>query len=69
MFLELSPDDDAARIAEQIIENERLLSPNKKKMITDMIEKIQSKLSEETDHKFHLVRNIKVRLLFCGYSE
>ena len=33
-------------------------------MITDMLEKIQSKLREETDHKFHLVRNIKVGPLF-----
>jgi len=60
---ELCPDDSAESVAEQIIENERLLSSNKLKMITDMIEKIQSKLREETDHKFHLVRNIKAHLL------
>ena len=60
MVVELSPDDSSESVAEAIIENERLLSSNKLKMITDMIEKIQSKLREETDHKFHLVRNIKV---------
>ena len=38
MVVELSPDDSSESVAEAIIENERLLSSNKLKMIKRMVE-------------------------------
>jgi len=62
-LFELTADDDPIKVAEQVINSEPLINEKKIDILTDMVRKLQSKMNEETEHKFNLVRVIKAHLL------